>query len=73
VIREGAISHEMMHGWLADVGVVLRGGGLDEAPPAYRRLPHVLAALRGTIEVLHTLRPLIVLMAAAKEHDPYRD
>ncbi len=73
VIREGAISHEMMHGWLDEVGVVLRGGGLDEAPQAYRRLPHVLAAQRGTIDVLHTLRPLVVVMAAAKEYDPYRD
>ena len=56
-----------------EVGVVLRGGGLDEAPQAYRRLPHVLAAQRGTIDVLHTLRPLVVVMAAAKEYDPYRD
>ncbi len=73
VLREGAISQEMMHGWLAECGVVLRGGGLDEAPQAYRRLPRVLAAQRGTIEVLHTLRPLVVVMAGANEYDPYRD
>jgi tRNA-splicing ligase RtcB len=51
----------------------LRGGGLDEAPQAYRRLPEVLAAQEGTVEVLHTLRPLVVVMAGADEFDPYKD
>lgn len=63
----------MMHSWLDERGVALRGGGLDEAPQAYRRLPKVLAAQRGTIEVLHTLRPLVVVMAGAGEWDPYKD
>jgi tRNA-splicing ligase RtcB len=53
--------------------VILRGGGLDESPHAYRRLPSVLEAQRGTIEVLHTLRPLIVVMAGADMFDPYKD
>jgi len=39
----------------------------------YRRLPHVLAAQANTIEVLHTLRPLIVVMAGEGEFDPYKD
>ena len=54
-------------------GLILRGGGLDESPHAYRRLPSVLAAQQGTIEVLHTLRPLVVVMAGAEEFDPYKD
>ena len=33
----------------------------------------VLAAQEGTVEVLHTLRPLIVVMAGADEFDPYKD
>lgn len=73
VIAPGAISREMMHAWLDERGVTLRGGGLDEAPQAYRRLPRVLAAQQGTIEVLHTLRPIIVAMAGANEWDPYKD
>ena len=73
VIKPGAVSPEMMHGWLAERGVILRGGGLDEAPQAYRRLPEVLGAQEGTIEVLHTLRPLVVVMAGADEFDPYKD
>lgn len=73
VLRPGAITPAMMHSWLDERGVALRGGGLDEAPQAYRRLPKVLAAQRGTIEVLHTLRPLVVVMAGAGEWDPYKD
>ncbi len=70
---EGLISTEMMHDWLAEKGVILRGGGLDEAPQAYRRLPGVLASQGATVEVLHTLTPLIVVMAGANEFDPYKD
>jgi tRNA-splicing ligase RtcB len=73
VITPGRITPEMMDEWVKGKGVILRGGGLDESPQAYRRLPNVLAAQEGTVEVLHTLRPLIVVMAGADEHDPYKD
>ena len=59
----GTVSREMMREWVAAKGVILRGGGLDESPHAYRRLPDVLAAQGATVEVLHTLRPLVVVMA----------
>jgi len=62
-----------MEDWVTQKGVILRGGGLDESPHVYRRLPEVLAAQKGTIEVLHTLRPLIVVMAGADLFDPYKD
>ncbi|HEV2181166.1 MAG TPA: RtcB family protein [Gemmatimonadaceae bacterium] len=73
VISPGRVSQEMMRDWVREKGVMLRGGGLDESPHVYRRLPEVLAAQEGTIEVLHTLRPLIVVMAGADEFDPYKD
>jgi tRNA-splicing ligase RtcB len=73
VLSEGKVTPEMMRAWVAEKGVVLRGGGLDESPHVYRRLPDVLAAQGSTIEVLHTLRPLIVVMAGADEFDPYKD
>jgi len=73
IIKPGLISREMMDSWVRAKGVVLRGGGLDESPHVYRRLPEVLAAQGHTIEVLHTLRPLIVVMAGANEFDPYKD
>jgi tRNA-splicing ligase RtcB len=73
VITPGQISRDMMHAWVKRKGVVLRGGGTDESPHVYRRLPEVLAAQEGTVEVLHTLRPLVVVMAGADEFDPYKD
>jgi tRNA-splicing ligase RtcB len=73
VIKPGVVSVEMMTSWVREKGVVLRGGGLDESPHVYRRLPEVLAAQKGTVEVLHTLRPLIVVMAGPDLFDPYKD
>ena len=73
VIRPGKVSPDMMHAWVREKGVILRGGGLDESPHVYRRLPQVLAAQGGTIEILHTLRPLVVVMAGPDVFDPYRD
>lgn len=72
-LSRGAISTGMMHRWVQEKGVILRGGEVDESPHVYRRLPEVLAAQEGTIEVLHTLRPLIVVMAGGGEFDPYKD
>lgn len=54
-------------------GIVLRGAGADEAPPVYRKLADVLAAHAGTIEIMHTLQPRIVVMAGGDEYDPYKD
>ena len=73
VIKPGAVSPAMMQAWVKEKGVVLRGGGLDESPQVYRRLGDVLAAQGATVRVLHTLRPLIVVMAGANEFDPYKD
>jgi tRNA-splicing ligase RtcB (3'-phosphate/5'-hydroxy nucleic acid ligase) len=69
----GRVRHDEMLAWLREKGVILIGGGLDEAPQAYRRLPDVLAEHEGTVRVLHTLRPLAVIMAGEKEFDPYKD
>ncbi len=71
--KPGLVRHDEMLQWLKTKGVILRGGDLDEAPQAYRRLPEVLAAHTGTIRVLHTLRPLGVAMAGRDIVDPYRD
>jgi tRNA-splicing ligase RtcB len=69
----GKVSWEMLRDWVGAKGVILRGGGLDESPHVYRRLPEVLAAQGDTVRVLHTLRPLIVVMAGENEFDPYKD
>jgi tRNA-splicing ligase RtcB len=73
IVAPGKVSWEMVKEWLGPRGVILRGGGLDEAPHAYRRLPDVLTAQGDTIRVRHTLKPLIVVMAGENEFDPYKD
>lgn len=80
-LTEGRISTEYgikdpwaLSTWLrTERGVVLRGAGLDEAPQAYKYLPDVLAEHAATVRILHTLRPLGVAMAGAREFDPYKD
>ena len=54
-------------------GIVLRGGGPDEAPRVYKRLEDVLDAHKGSIRIRHTLRPLGVAMAGDDVLEPYRD
>jgi tRNA-splicing ligase RtcB len=63
----------MMSEWLQKSNVVLKGGGLDESPHCYERLPEVLAAHAATLRILHTLTPVGVAMAGANEFDPYKD
>ena len=67
------LSRGAMEAWLRREGVALRGGDLDEAPMAYRRLPDVLARHAGTVRILHTLRPVGVVMAGREVRDPYKD
>ncbi|MDE2793734.1 MAG: RtcB family protein [Gemmatimonadota bacterium] len=66
VLKRGRVSREMMAEWVEGRGVVLRGGGVDESPHVYRRLTDVLAAQGETVTVLHTLRPLVVVMAGGR-------
>lgn len=62
-----------MDAWIASKGVQLIGGGLDEAPMAYRRLTDVLSYHEGTIRVLNILKPFLVFMAGKDIADPFRD
>jgi len=73
VVKEGKVTWEMMEEWLKNKKVMLRGGGRDESPHVYRRLDDVLNAHQNTINILHTLKPLGVVMAGENEFDPFRD
>jgi tRNA-splicing ligase RtcB len=73
IVNAGKVTPVMMESWMKNKGVILRGGGLDESPHVYRRLPEVLTAQKGTVEVLSNLKPLVVVMAGAHEIDPYKD
>src|SRR5690625_3353404 len=62
--RGGAITEGQMKKAVKKYGVELRGAGTDESPFVYRKLQEVLDAHEGTIEILHTLKPVGVVMAS---------
>jgi tRNA-splicing ligase RtcB (3'-phosphate/5'-hydroxy nucleic acid ligase) len=72
-VRPGVVDWPAWQTRLQTQGVELRGGGADESPECYKRLPDVLAHHGGTIEVLHTLRPIGIAMAGIDTFDPYKD
>jgi len=69
----GEVSWSMLHSWVDGLGVELRGGGTDEAPHCYKRLPDVLRSHDRTVRILHTLHPVGVCMAGEDVVDPYKD
>jgi tRNA-splicing ligase RtcB len=72
-IRPGVVDWPGVQERLRRKGIVLVGGGADEAPEVYKRLPEVLEAHAGSIRVTHRLRPLGVAMAGHEVYDPYKD
>jgi tRNA-splicing ligase RtcB (3'-phosphate/5'-hydroxy nucleic acid ligase) len=72
-VKPGVVDWPAVQGRLAEQGIVVLGGGADEAPEVYKRLPEVLAAHGDSIRVKHTLRPLGVAMAGRDVYDPYKD
>ena len=49
--------------WLAEQGVELMGGGMDEAPQVYKDIEEVLAVQTDLVEKIARFTPRIVLMA----------
>jgi tRNA-splicing ligase RtcB len=72
-LKPGVVDWPAVQKRLRGQGIVVIGGGADEAPEVYKRLPEVLAAHGDTIRVKHTLRPLGVAMAGRDVFDPYKD
>ena len=72
-LKPGLVDWPAVQSRLRAQGIVVLGGGADEAPEVYKRLPDVLAAHAGSIRVKHTLHPLGVAMAGRDVHDPYKD
>jgi tRNA-splicing ligase RtcB (3'-phosphate/5'-hydroxy nucleic acid ligase) len=72
-VKPGVVDWPAVQARLRDQGIVLIGGGADEAPEVYKRLPRVLDAHAGSIRIKHTLRPLGVAMASRDVKDPYKD
>jgi tRNA-splicing ligase RtcB len=72
-VKPGRVDWPAVQVRLREQGIVLVGGGADEAPEVYKRLPDVLAAHAGSVRVTHRLRPLGVAMAGREVFDPYKD
>jgi tRNA-splicing ligase RtcB (3'-phosphate/5'-hydroxy nucleic acid ligase) len=72
-LSPGKVDWAAVQGDLRRRGIVLVGGGADEAPEVYKRLPQVLAAHGNTIRVKHRLTPIGVAMAGRDVFDPYKD
>jgi len=72
-LKPGKVNWPAVQARLREQGIVLAGGGADEAPEVYKRLPDVLGAHAGSIRIKHRLRPLGVAMAGRDVHDPYKD
>jgi len=72
-VSKGLVDWHKVKKVVKSSGVVLRGGGADEAPECYKSLESVLEHHAGTIEVVHRLRPIGVAMASADVYDPYKD
>ncbi len=60
---EQAFTHDGLRAILKDHGVTLIGGGLDEAPGAYKDIHTVMAAQRELVEVVAQFTPKMVRMA----------
>ncbi len=72
-VRPGLIDEDAMRREAAARGVVLFGGGADEAPGCYRKLDEVLAYHQDSIAVETRLTPIVVCMAGNDIRDPYND
>jgi tRNA-splicing ligase RtcB len=69
----GLVRHDEWMKWMTDAGVELRGGDLDEAPQAYKRLTQVLDHHKGILAIDQELRPIGVAMAGRDVVDPFKD
>ena len=58
------IPREARNAWLAERGVELLAGGLDEAPQAYKDIDEVLALQADLAEPVAAFHPEVVLMAS---------
>jgi tRNA-splicing ligase RtcB len=58
----GSVTHELMNETLRTHGVHLIGGGLDEAPQAYKNIEDVMRSQEHLVDTVGTFTPRIVRM-----------
>ena len=56
------ITKTMRDAYLREKGVTLLGGGLDEAPQAYKNINEVIAAQSDLVDILARFKPRVVMM-----------
>ncbi|WP_266368274.1 RtcB family protein [Tellurirhabdus rosea] len=59
---KNSITHSQLNQVLKDNGITLLGGGLDEAPMAYKDIHQVMSFQQDLVEVVGTFQPKIVRM-----------
>ncbi|RTR25250.1 RtcB family protein [Deinococcus radiophilus] len=64
---ERSLSRDDLRRTLHERGVTLIGGGLDEAPQAYKRIEDVLARQRDLVDVVAEFTPRVVRMDTGKQ------
>ena len=62
-----SITHAELKSILTDHGVTLIGGGLDEAPHAYKNIHEVMNAQQELVDVVGTFLPKIVKMDGGQQ------
>ncbi len=68
----GSITHEALKVELQKAGVKLIGGGLDEAPFAYKDIHEVMKSQTALVDVVGKFYPAIVQMDGSKPFRKYR-
>lgn len=63
------ITPHMVREVLADAGVTLLGGNVDEAPQAYKDIHAVLAAQQELVDIIARFQPKIVRMDGGNSHE----
>jgi tRNA-splicing ligase RtcB len=61
-----SITHAQLQQQLQTFGVTLMGGGLDEAPFAYKDINAVMQSQTELVDVVGTFKPKIVMMDRAE-------
>lgn len=64
---ERTLNKRDVQAYLKERGVTLLGGGVDEAPQAYKRIEEVLARQRDLVDVVAEFRPRVVRMDTGHE------
>lgn len=69
----GVVDWDWWKQQLQKSGIILVGGGADEAPQCYRKLEDVLEQHKEHVRVETWMTPKIVVMAGSDTYDPYKD